>query len=125
MPILKKVPAYQDGDGVLHTTIAAWQRAELIRLLSGAIGNSLVEAAVSTVDLILAHPQDVVSILTTGPTSRPSARKRAGTTSPKRAAKRATEAQAKDGFRAMRQATEGGGTNGAHDADVPAPAEAA
>lgn len=97
MPLVtpKPVKAWPDSNGVLHPTIESWRIAEMLALLhttdgSGAIDEKALETM--AIDLAGNQAESLLAILTTGPRSRPAARKRAGTTNPKRATKRlATE----------------------------------
>lgn len=114
-----KITAWQDSSGALHTCIEGWQQAEMLRLLKETDGSDRISEEVLTEqanDLIKSQSDELLSILTMGPRSKPRARKTPGTTNPKRA----TKTQARDGFKAMRQAAEGGGVNATRDGDVAA-----
>jgi hypothetical protein len=103
MPITKTT-GYLASDGVVYPTYEEARKAELLKLFTPASGCELTPEI--CVDWVLNNAADVVQWLTTGPTSRPGARKKAGTTAPKRAARRATEAQVASGIKAMREAVE-------------------
>lgn len=122
----KPVKAWPDRDGTLHATIEEWQAHEMrtqIKLSNGASLMNDEQIARLAADLIDGRDA-VIAILTTGPKSRPGARKKAGTTQPKRAvkgqpkaasqgivdaisnalSKPATPQEAQAGFKAMREA---------------------
>lgn len=128
MPITK-TKGYLDSTGVMHATVEGAQFAEMRALFavlngSGSVDDKVIKDIVA--DLLQPnHVARLLSILTTGPRSRPKARKAAGTTSPKRALRagrartaeekahvedvtgqpfRATPEQASNGFAAMREA---------------------
>lgn len=107
----KKVEAWQDSQGTLHSTIEDWKRVELGFLISPMLERVEALPRGDKPDQLgaelLAQQDALLSVLTTGPRSRPGARKKPGTTSPRRAAKRATPAQAREDFKAMRDATNG------------------
>lgn len=112
-----KTPAWAAHDGTLYTTAEQASRRDLFVVLTEKSGMNS-ESASAVIDVLLQHSEVVVEALMTSSNSRPGARKKPGTTSPRRAAKRATPAQAREGFSNMRSATDGG-TNGVHEA-VPA-----
>lgn len=107
MPITKTT-GFKDSAGVVHATVEEAKAHELMALArrSDCCKEAPVEDMAS---FIMDNADDILAILTTGPTSRPSTRKRAGTTSPKRAVKAGSPAS-KAGFKAMRQAVDGGMT---------------
>lgn len=79
MPLTRaKERPFVDSNGGLHVNADDAQRAELGILLGEDAGPEFILA-------LIKHRSEVVAILTTGPRSRPKARKAAGTTSPKRA----------------------------------------
>jgi hypothetical protein len=84
---MQPVKAYPDSTGALHRTVEEWQAAELLHLAEE--GGS--QHADLFANLVLNHADKVLAILTTGPRSRPSRRKVAGTTNPKKAARRTTK----------------------------------
>lgn len=129
MSTVTPVKAWPDRTGVLHPTIDQWRVAELKALLYETDGSAGVEPKyldMIAADLVNSQAESLLRVLTTGPRSRPKARRVAGTTNPKRAARRATPAQAAAGIAAMREAVDGAtastytGTNATKDADVPA-----
>src|SRR6187549_730693 len=100
MPITKAT-GYRDSNGVIHATAEEAQKAELSSLLKPILGrvwdlqtaggvDNGVQYLSSLADELLNASDILITILTTGPRSRPTSRKRAGTTNPKRA----TRAQA-------------------------------
>lgn len=111
------VKAYKDSNGVLHETVEGWQLAEMQTILkpvlarvwdsqtAGGADNGVQNLHNLSSELI-AIRDILLNLLTTGPRSRPSTRKRPGTTSPKRAAKRATPAQAVEEYKTMREAVQ-------------------
>lgn len=86
MPI-KKTVGYASSDGVVHATVEGAQKAELIKLFSpeGQGPSDSVWNAERLAEHALANVDKLVDVLTTGPKSRPKARKAVGTTAPKRA----------------------------------------
>lgn len=103
MPITKTT-GFIASDGVVYPEYEKAVRAELLKLFTPCAGAELTPEI--CVDWVLNNKNNVVEWLTTTPTSRLGARKRAGTTNPKRAA---TKAQARAGFKAMRDAANGPG----------------
>lgn len=111
MPI-QKTTGYADSAGNLHATVELAQVAELKTLLATIDGSGMIEEVnrdrviVTMAYDLVAHRDELLAILTTGPRSKPKARKAPGTTNPKRAAraKAATPEQAQAGFEAMREA---------------------
>jgi hypothetical protein len=97
---ITKAVGFKASDGVVYATVEEAQRAELEVLFQANDPWQTEEVAKA----IVQHSDAVLAILTTGPRTRPKARKAAGTTNPKRAAKRATPEQAQAGFAAMRTA---------------------
>jgi len=109
MPITRKLePSFYDSAGVRHATNQDAQRAELLRILQPSVGhNGFENVGESAVQAVLENATDIVSILTTGPRSRPKARKAPGTTAPKRAARQRVPAEvAQPAFKAMHEAAE-------------------
>lgn len=114
MPI-KKSTAFTASDGSLCATLEEAQRHELavLWMASADLADVATEAqkdaerklAVDFAHLVHDNADAILDILTTGPRSRPAARKSKGTTNPKRAAK-ATPEVAKAGLRAMRAAAD-------------------
>lgn len=97
MPITR-TQGYADSSGVVHGTLEAAQQAEMVKLLGMTDGTSSAYIpadksdeclGLMAADLIRSRDA-LLAILTTGPRTRPKARKAAGTTNPRRAAKRAT-----------------------------------
>lgn len=123
MPIAKTT-GYRDSAGELHATVEEAQRAELIALLNTVDGTGLFvkddadKAIALMAEDLVKHRDELLTILTLTPTSRPKARKSAGTSNPRRAAKRATPQQAQQGFEDMRQAA-----NGTPDNETPTTAD--
>lgn len=104
MPITRKVEAsYYASDGSRYATVHEAQVAELVQLLnktdgSAYISTNITGSAASAVEIlakgILEEADAYLAILTTGPRSRPKARRVAGTTSPKRAARKTNDPDA-------------------------------
>jgi hypothetical protein len=109
MPI-KKATAFTASDGSMHATVEAAQHHEMRALIRECNGTADVENEHldAIADDIINNADKVLDILTTGPRSRPGARKSKGTVNPKRAAKAtaATPAEAKAGFKTMREAVD-------------------
>lgn len=109
-PLPKPIKVWPDSAGGLHKTVEEWRQVELELLLQPSVGfNGLPEMHKSAAQAIIDNTDAILAILTTGPTSRPGARKKAGTTQPRRAAKKAAPAtpeQAQAGFAEMCAATE-------------------
>lgn len=106
MPITKTT-GYADSNGTVHCSLALAQKAELLMLLKTTDGSGRMPDGPGLDEMaadLIAHKDDLLAILTTGPRTRAKARKAPGTTNPRRAAKRATDQQAKEGFADMRQA---------------------
>jgi hypothetical protein len=85
-----KITAWQDSSGALHTCIEAWQQAEMLTVLNETDGSAMVSAEhlkMLANDLVGSQRDAVLAILTTGPRTRAKARKAAGTTNPRRAAR--------------------------------------
>lgn len=103
-----KTPAWAAKDGSLYSTAEQACKRDLFAILSPAIdaghGLGVTDLASKLVDELLANSDTVVEALTTNSKARPGARRKPGTTNPRRAAKRATDQQAKEGFADMRQA---------------------
>ncbi len=86
------------ANGVLYATLAQAQVAEMLAVLkqtdgSGDMTDAMLERM--AVDLVNGQRDALLAILTTGPTSRPGARRKAGTSNPKRAAAKAAKATTK------------------------------
>jgi hypothetical protein len=105
---ITKAVGFKASDGVVYATIEEAQKAELEKLLNPMTERCFATGGVfctrTLAGELLTNADAILSILTTGPRTRPKARKAAGTTNPKRAAKRATPEQAQAGFTAMRTA---------------------
>jgi hypothetical protein len=85
-----KITAWQDSSGVLHASIESWRVAEVRGVLSvtdgsGGIPNDMLDKLAA--DLATTQAEALLAILTTGPRTRAKARKAAGTTNPRRAAR--------------------------------------
>lgn len=115
MPITKTA-GFKASDGVVYATVEEAQASELFALLKQTDGSAGVELAnlkMLAQDLVTDGRDALLAILTTGPRSRPKARRTPGTTAPKRAVKRAqggtaaTQAQAEAGFAAIRSVING------------------
>jgi hypothetical protein len=114
--VITKQTGYASSDGVLHATVEEAQEAEMLRVLNQTNGSAGLDPKVLEMlaaDLVGTQFEALLDILTTSPRSRPKARKSAGTTSPRRAARKAssppdkaTTEQARDGFKAMREAVD-------------------
>jgi hypothetical protein len=100
----ESIKAWTAEDGSIYATAEEAARRDLFNIVTAAQADLNVEIASKIVDGLMIHAELAVSALTTGPRTRPKARKAAGTTNPKRAAKRATPEQAQAGFAAMRTA---------------------
>lgn len=109
MPI-NKATGYLISDGTMCATLEEAQIKELRALLdtidgSGATGAKALDLIAS--DLVN-HTSELLDILAMTPRSKTKARKVAGTTNPKRAARKAatpaTPEQVQEGFAAMREA---------------------
>lgn len=108
MPI-NKATGYLTSDGTMCATLEEAQVKELRVLLnvidgSGAVNPEALDIIAS--DLVK-HSDELLDILAMTPRSKPKARKQAGTTNPKRAARKQTPAtpeQVQEGFAAMREA---------------------
>lgn len=113
---IRKSTAFTASDGSLCATLEEAQRHELAiialdHLKSNRGHEEVTETAkdiernqaIEFAHLVFDNADVILDILTTGPRSRPAARKSKGTTNPKRAAK-ATPDVAKAGFKAMRAA---------------------
>lgn len=109
--MIAKTTGYKTSDGVVCATLEEAQRHELVHVFS-ALDNAEFPGGVkeagevpkAIADLLLKQTDVVLAILALTPRSKPKARKVAGTTNPRRAAKAATPAQAKEGFAEMRAA---------------------
>ena len=111
MPITKAT-GYKASDGVVYATVEDAQVSEMKAVLKPMAERVFSDDSASIqldhmAKELLANRDLLIAILTTGPRSRPGRRKAAGTTAPRRAAKRATQAQAAEGFQAMRDAANG------------------
>lgn len=95
MPITKST-GYLDSQGVMHASIEAAQVAELQHLLSDFMSIQDEPMRHEIALFIQRNREPLLAILTTGPRSRPRARKAAGTTNPRRAIKRVTVAKPAD-----------------------------
>lgn len=86
---ITKATGFKAGDGVIYADIRQAQAAEFRVLLDEVDGSALVpeNALTMLANDLPNHADAVLAILTTGPTSRPKARKKGGTTNPKRAAR--------------------------------------
>lgn len=103
MPIIK-TQGYKASDGVVYATYEEAQHAELLRLFTPDKGVEITPEI--CVEWVLNNQINLIEWLTGGPRSRPSTRKRAGTTNPKRAVRKAaTPEQVAAGLDAMREAT--------------------
>jgi hypothetical protein len=100
--------AWIAGDGTLYPTAELACQRDLFNMFSEGYPGQTSESISALVALLVNNADLVVAALTSGPRSRPKARKAAGTTNPRRAARRATPVQATAGFTAMRQAAEQG-----------------
>lgn len=110
MPITKTT-GYKASDGQVYATVEEAQRAEVRSLLvhyTDIIGSNVSHGGdESIIKWVFDHSALLLEILTTGPRSRPSTRKKAGTTAPRRArARAATATEAANGFKAMREAVD-------------------
>lgn len=86
-----KTPAWASKDGMLFATAEQASRRDLFVVLTEISGMNS-ESASAVIDTLMANSDTIMEALTTTSSSRPAARKRAGTTNPKRATKRlATE----------------------------------
>jgi len=118
---ITKTAGYADSKGVVYSTLEAAQVAEMLNLLltingTGDIsdynsqGEQVDGLAMKLINCmagdLVVHTNELLAILTTGPRTRPKARKAAGTTNPRRAAKRATQEQVANGVAAMREAVD-------------------
>lgn len=114
---IKKSTAFTASDGSMHATVEGAQRCDLIALITPVVENNVgvnsdgdlanshevvVEAIVNT---LFAESDRLLDILTTGPRSRPAARKSKGTVNPKRAAKAATPASTEAKVERLREET--------------------
>jgi len=114
---IKKATAFTASDGSLCSTLEEAQKHELTAIALAAVKRERVpssddaatdqecDRAVLIGAIIYDQRDAILDILTTGPRSRPGARKVKGTTAPRRAAK-ATPEQAKAGIKAMREAVD-------------------
>jgi hypothetical protein len=106
MPI-KKATAFTASDGSMHASVEAAQRKELELIFNAPLAeNDADHQLQAIINTVFAKADDIIAVLTTGPRSRPGARKSKGTVNPKRAA-RATAAQVAAvaaGVAAMREA---------------------
>lgn len=141
---ITKTAGYASSDGVVHASLFEAQCAEMLALLKTIDGTGMIYPAPGSslevnatpeaiferiADDLVNHSDAILAILTTGPRSRPKARKAGGTTNPKRAARkavvdefnkqaaiaaravsRATEQQVKEGIEAMREAVDASST---------------
>jgi hypothetical protein len=108
MPI-KKATAFTASDGSMHASVEAAQRKELELIFNPPLAeNDADHQLQAIINTVFAEADDIIAVLTTGPRSRPGARKSKGTVNPKRAAKAtaATPAEAKAGFKTMREAVD-------------------
>ena len=114
----KPIKVWLDSAGGLHRTVEEWQAAELKQLWARCFAGN-TEFVTNThqemfATICLEQQQEMAAILTTGPASRPSARKKAGTTNPRRATRAnrptvqepAMREQAVAGIKAMREAVD-------------------
>lgn len=98
--MITKTQGYADSRGVVHSTLLQAQVAEMRALLDEIDGSGCMppdpEGGCQGLDRMAAdlvgHSDELLAILTSGPRARPGRRKAAGTTQPKRAAKRASAA---------------------------------
>lgn len=111
MPITKTT-GYKASDGQtdrFYATVEEAVEAEVKRIMINVFGSAptLSDAVVTATEGIIEHADELIAALTTGPRSRPSTRKKAGTTAPRRArARAATATEAASGFKAMREAVD-------------------
>jgi hypothetical protein len=101
---ITKAVGFKASDGVVYATVEEAQAAELRAIFghSNIVRNEDMSDSDVFAQAVLKNVDAVLAALTIGPRTRPKARKAAGTTNPKRAAKRATPEQAQAGFTAMR-----------------------
>ncbi len=107
---ITKSTGYLDSAGVMHSSVKEAQRAELMKVFdidvaanSNTDPRARIWNAEDIADKLLANADAILAILTTGPRTRTKARKVAGTTNPRRAA-RVSKPVAQAGFDAMRAA---------------------
>jgi len=95
MPI-KKATAFTASDGSMHATVEEAQRRE-VNLLAAKVPNDGKDGLNNDdlVEFVFTYREQLLDILTTGPRSRPAARKAKGTTLPRRAAATASDTELK------------------------------
>lgn len=106
---IRKSTAFTASDGSLCATLEEAQRHELALLVvnqAKLVDDAVRQQAVEFSHFVQANSEAVLDILTTGPRSRPAARKSKGTNNPRRAARAATPEQARKGFAAARAAVD-------------------
>lgn len=108
---IKRTTAFVASDGTLFSTIEEVRKRELQLLAlthKEKTGCDVTDGGSHLlVSWIVENADAILDILTTGPRSRPAARKKAGTTAPKRAVgRRATKEVAAAGFAAMHAAVD-------------------
>lgn len=117
---IKRTTAYEASDGTVHGSVEEAQQHEVAKLVNSLEWEESAQTFYPNIaTLILRNRDTLLDILTTGPRSRPAARKKAGTTAPRRAVKAGSEA-AKAGFAAARKAVDNPADNATHDAVVSA-----
>jgi hypothetical protein len=85
---IHKVTGFAASDGTLHTTVEGARRAELHAIFDDAVIGVTPDTTDAIVDHIIKEQDAILDVLTTGPRSRPKARRVAGTTAPQKAARR-------------------------------------
>lgn len=83
--MITKTAAFQTSDNKTHATLADAQKHEVLLLLSGSTGQATGFSVENCVDLIMAHKEKLVDILTTTASSKVRARKVNGGTKKRKA----------------------------------------